>query len=136
MAHLSDERRLGHGHEQSLNTRMLVTLPLAECLDLIHLMVVGDDCGPSFDLNGAHCGVERSTDDPHGWFGAEGRDWRFMMAIPDWYAGELGRPIHLSIEGDIQSCLQWLPIDRTDKLAILKRLRLGPMRRTLFTLAL
>lgn len=102
-----------------LNTRMLTTISLDDCLDLIDLMMLGDHCGPSFKL----CGIER-FDDPHGWFGAAGPDWEFMMVLPGWYAGELGPLILMSIEGDALTCLQWLPIDREDKRNIIDRLSL------------
>jgi hypothetical protein len=112
-----------------------VTTPiaLADCPGLIHLMLTGDEDGPSFTLNGVQCVVERV--ESHATFEAVGPDFGLSVIYPGWYSGEHGAPAHIIIVGDAHTCLQWLPIERADKLALIARLPLGAIDQTLCRVA-
>jgi hypothetical protein len=113
---------------------MLTPITLTECPGLLDLMLVGDENGRSFILKGVQCSVER-IDDHHAYFEAATPDFGLMMIFPGWYAGEHGMPVHILIADDAKACLQWLPIDRADKCAIIERLPLDNIAKTLLTLA-
>jgi hypothetical protein len=57
------------------------------------------------------------------------------VIFPGWYAGEHGAPAHVIIMGDAQACMQWLPVEHTDKLALIERLPLDSGDKTLCRLA-
>jgi|GEM_PF-6386347 len=111
---------------------MPTPIPLAECLSLIDLMLTGDE--QSFDINGVRCSVENF--EGHACFEAATADFGLMMIIPHWYAGEHGSPAYIIIVGDYPACLQWLPIDRNDKCALIERLPLSIVDETLCKLAI
>ena len=110
---------------------MPTPIPLAECLGLIDLMLTGDE--QSFDINGVRCSVENF--EGHAYFEAATADFGLMVIIPHWYAGEHGQPAYIIIVGDHHACLQWLPIDRNDKCALIERLPLSIVDEALCRLA-
>lgn len=112
---------------------MPTPISLTDCLGFIDLMLTADELGPSFTLNSVQCGVERV--EGHACFEAVTPDFGLSVIYPGWYAGEHGAPAQIVIVGDIQDCLQWLPIDPADKRALIDRLPLDEINKTMFTLA-
>lgn len=112
---------------------MSTPIPLNDCPGLIDLMLTGEELGPSFTLNGVPCAVERV--EGHACFEAITPDFGLSVIYPGWYAGEHGAPAPVVIVGDIQDCLQWLPINPADKRALINRLPLNQIDKTIFKLA-
>lgn len=113
---------------------MPTPIALTDCPGLIDLMLTGDEHGPSFTLKGVQCSVER-IDGRHACFEAVTPTFGLMVIFPDWYAGEHGMPVHIIVVGDTHACLQWLPINPADKRAIIERLSIDEIDKTLLTLA-
>ena len=112
---------------------MPTPISLTDCPGLIDLMLTGEELGPSFTLNGVQCDVVQV--EGHACFEAVTPDFGLSVIYPGWYAGEHGPPAQIVIVGDIQDCLQWLPIDPADKRALIDRLPLDEINKTVFTLA-
>jgi len=111
---------------------MPTPISFTDCPGLIDLMLTGDEHGASFTLNGVQCDVVQV--EGHACFEAVTSDFGLSVIYPGWYAGEHGAPTLIVIVGDIQDCLQWLPIDPADKRALIDRLPLDEINKTMFTL--
>jgi len=112
---------------------MPTPISLTDCPSLINLMLTGDQLGASFTLKGVRCDVVQV--EGHACIEAVTPDFGLSVIYPGWYAGEHGAPARVVIVGDIQNCLQWLPIDPVDKRALINRLPLDQIDKTMFTLA-
>ncbi len=111
---------------------MPTSIPLTACPGLIDLMLTGEELGPNFTFNGVRCAVERIEE--HAAFEAVTPDFGLSVIYPDWYVGEHGAPAQIVIVGDAHTCLQWLPIERPDKLALIARLPLSAIDQIICTL--
>jgi hypothetical protein len=89
---------------------------LDEFYGLLDLMLTGEEEGPNFILCDVACTVVPSLG-RHGSFEAVGEAFALMLVLPGWYVGEHGVPVHILIVGDVQACMDWLPITRADKCA-------------------
>lgn len=112
---------------------MPTLIPFAECLGLLDLTLTGDEWGPSFNIKGVACSVEQIRGDAY--LEAATPDFGLMVMFPGWYVGGHGLEVRVLIVGDIQACLKWLPIDAAEKRALIDRLPLDQIDKTLFTLA-
>ncbi|WP_112384260.1 hypothetical protein [Sphingomonas carotinifaciens] len=106
---------------------------LADCPGLIDLMLTGDEHRTSFGLNGVGVSVERIGDAAY--LEAACPEFRFLAIYPGWYAGEHDAPAYVVLVGNPIACTQWLPMEQDDRLAIINRLPLHPIDRTLCRLA-
>lgn len=113
---------------------MHTPISLVDCPGLIDLMLTGDEHGESFTIDGVRCVVERVGD--HASFEAITSDFGLSVVVPGWYAGEHGAPAHVAIVGEAHTCTGWLPLDSTDKLALIHRLPLSPIDRMLCRLSI
>lgn len=113
---------------------MLTPISLTDCPGLIDLMLSGDEHGGSFDINGVQCMVKRVGD--HASFEAITSDFGLVVVVPGWYVGEHGAPPHVAIVGEAHTCTGWLPLDSTDKLALIQHLPLSPVDRMLCRLSI
>jgi len=102
---------------------MATPIPLADCLSLIHLLLTADELGPIFNLKGVQCSIKNI--DGNACFDARAADFDLMLIVPGWHAGAYGRPAYIIIVGETHKCLQWLPIARADKYALVARLPLS-----------
>jgi len=112
---------------------MTTSIPFTECLGLLDLMLTGDEHGPSFDIRGVACSVEQIRGDAY--LDAATSDFGLMAMFPGWYVGGHGLEVRILIVGDLIACLQWLPIDRSEKRALINRLPIDEIDKTLFTVA-
>jgi len=96
-------------------------------------MLTSHELGPSFTLNGVQCAVEQV--EGHATFEAVSPDFGLSVTFPGWYAGEHRAPTHIIIAGDAHICLQWLPINRADKLALIASLPLSAIDQMLCKVA-
>ena len=55
--------------------------------------------------------------------------------ISRWYVGGHGLKVRVLIVGDHMACLNWLPMDAAEKRALIKRLPLDRIDKTMATLA-
>lgn len=117
-----------------LNTGMPTSVPFTECLGLLDLMLTGEEHGPIFDLKGVSCSIQ-PIEGCHGCFEAATSGFGLMVVYPGWYVGGHGLQVRILIVGDTQACLQWLPIAIYEKLAIIERLPLDEIEKTLCRLA-
>ncbi len=108
---------------------MPTPIPLSDCPGLIDLMLTGEEHGVSFGLKGVGCSVERIGDAAY--FEAACADFGFVAIFPGWYSGEHGSFARIIIVRDPVACVQWLPIERDDKLAIIRCLPLDAIDQTL-----
>lgn len=113
---------------------MTTPISLADCPGLIDLMLTGDERGPNFTLSGQPCSVRRVDDVAvlevlNGEFG-------FGLIVPGWTIGEHGQPGYIVIAGEPHLCMQWLPINRDEKKAIIAQLPLSPSDRLLCDLSI
>ncbi len=106
---------------------------LADCPGLIDLMLTGDEHRTSFGLNGVGVSVERIEDAAY--LEAACPDFGFLAVYPGWYAGEHGSPVYVVMVGDPIACTQWLPMRHEDRLALIDRLPLDPIWKTLCRVA-
>lgn len=107
---------------------------LTEFYGLLDLMLTGDERGPSLVLDDAQCTVGAILG-RHGSFEAVSEAFAPMLVFSGWYAGEHGGPVHILIARDVRACMDWLPITRADKCALIERLPLDECDKTLLTLA-
>ena len=112
---------------------MTTPIPFTECLGLLDLMLTGDEHGPSFDIRGVACSVEQIRGDAY--LEAATSDFGLMVMFSGWYVGGHGLKVRVLIVGDHMACLQWLPINGSEKRALIERLPLDQIDKTLFTLA-
>lgn len=113
---------------------MLTPIPLSDCPGLIGLMLTADERGASFTLNGAQCVVTRIGNAVH--LEAITSDFILSVVVPGWYTGEHGAPAYVAVVGEAHTCTGWLPLDSTDKLALIQRLPLSPVDRILCRLSI
>lgn len=113
---------------------MITAISLTDCPGLIDLMLTGDEHGANFDIDGVQCMVKRVGD--HASFEAITSDFGLSVVVPGWYAGEHGAPAHIAIVGEAHTCTGWLPLDSTDKLALIRHLPLSPVSRMLCRLSI
>lgn len=83
-------------------------------------MLIGEEHGASFDINGVQCMVKRVGD--HASFEAVTSDFGLSVVVPGWYSGEHGAAAHVAIVGEAHICTGWLPLDGADKLALIRHL--------------
>lgn len=117
-----------------LNISMIDWIALTEFHGLLGLLLTGDEHGPSFDLNGVECAVA-DIEGRHARFEAATPEFGLMAIFPGWYGDYTTTPIHILIVGDTRACLQWLPISRDDKCALIDRLPLDEIDKTLTKLS-
>lgn len=108
-------------------------IPLSDCPGLIDLMLTGDEVDPSFTLNGVGVSVERVGNAAY--LEAACSEFGFVVVYPGWYAGEHGAPAQVVVDGDPIACIQWLPMKRDDRLAIINRLPLSAIDQMLCRMA-
>ena len=113
---------------------MPTPINLFDCPGLIDLMLHGDERGPRFMLNGAQCTVEPI--DGHACFQAATADFGLVVIYPGWYTGQHGVATYMIVVGEEHLCLQWLPIDPANKLALARRLPLKPTDRMIARLSI
>lgn len=117
-----------------LNISMTDWIALTEFHGLLGLLLTGDEHGPSFDLNGVKCAVaDIAGRDAR--FEAVCSDFGFAAVLPGWYGDYSTTPIHIIIVGDVRACLQWLPISRDDKCALIDRLPFDEIDKTMCRLS-
>lgn len=117
-----------------LNTSMTNWTALTEFHGLLDLMLTGEEHGPSFDLKGVQCSFGPIFE-RHACFEAATSDFGLMVICAGWYGDYSTTPIHLLIVGDHIACMQWLPMKRADKCAIIEHLPVNDHEKTLLALA-
>lgn len=109
-------------------------IALDETYGLLGLLLTGDEHGPSLGLNGVEC-VVGDIDGRRSRFEAVCADFSLVAVMPDWYGDYTTLPIHILIIGDVRACLQWLPISRGNKCALIDRLPLDEIDSTMCRLS-
>lgn len=112
---------------------MPTPIPFTDCLGLLDLMLTSDERGRSFTIRDVQCSVAEVRGDAY--LEAATPDFGLTVMFQQWYVGGHGLQVHIIIVGDHMACLQWLPIDRSEKRAIIERLPLDRGEKTLLTLA-
>lgn len=112
---------------------MLTPISLVDYPGLIELMLTGEEHSFPNRSDGVPCAVKRFRD--HAILEVTGPDFGLLVVIPGWYAGEHGAPAHIVVAGEVHTCLQWLPLGRSEKHALIKALPLSTMNRTICQLA-
>ncbi len=102
---------------------MPTPIPFTDCLGLLDLMLTGDERGPSFTIRDVQCSVAEVRRDAY--LETVTPDFGLSVIYPGWYAGEHDAPAQIVIVGDIQGCLQWLPIDPSNKRVLINWLPLN-----------
>jgi len=97
-------------------------------------MLLADEHGASFIIDGVQCIVERVGD--HASFEAVTSDFGISVVFPGWYVGEHGAPAHVAVAGEAHTCTGWLPLNQADKLVLVQHLPLSPVDRTLCRLSI
>ena len=130
----SIDREMQSEKRSLLNTGILAPISLTDCSGLIDLMLTGDEHEESFTIDGVRCVMERNGD--HARFEATTSDFCLSVVMPGWYAGEHGAPAHVAIAGEAHTCTGWLPLDSTDKIALIQHLPLSLLDRMLCRLSI
>jgi hypothetical protein len=109
-------------------------IALTEFHGLLDLMLGGEQNGPTFTLDGVRCSFGPILG-RHACFEAVSPDFGLMVICAGWYGDYSTTPIHLLIVGDHIACMQWLPMKRTDKCAIIEHLPVDEHDKTILRLA-
>lgn len=112
---------------------MPTPIPLVDYPGLIDLMLTGEEHSSTYLLDGVPCSVKRVRG--HAMLEAISPDFGMIVVFPGWYAGEHGAPAHIVVVGEVHTCLQWLPLDRSEKQALIGVLPLSAINRTICRMA-
>ena len=112
---------------------MPTPIPFTECPGLLDLMLTGDEHGPNFDIKGVACSVEQIRGDAY--LEAATPDFGLIVMFPGWYVGGHGLEVRILIVGDHITCLNWLPMNAGEKRALIERLPLDRIYKTMAALA-
>lgn len=96
-------------------------------------MLTGDEHSSTYRLDVVPCPVKRVRG--HAILETISPGFGMVVVFPGWHAGEHGAPAHIVFTGEAHTCLQWLPLDRSEKHALIGPLPLSTMKRTICRLA-
>jgi hypothetical protein len=115
------------------NPFVKITVPLSKCLGLINLISTCNEANETFELWGLQCEIQRHEDKAV--FQCVQNNFGFVVIYPGWWLGEHAQPVHIFLEGEVSSILQWLQICSEDKAALVNMLPVDDVERDILMLS-
>ncbi len=107
--------------------------PLDAYFGLFELIAHEEDRGRTFCIEDVQCEIDQL--DGHALFTAVTPMFALALLFPGWYIGETQlMPVQITVEGDLYTLFEWLPIGPDEKRAIIGRLPIDKIDRTLLCL--